>query len=277
MKHNIVHLNPFGVLVEARGDHANAIDLEIGELREIFLEHRLVILRGFSTFRSPEAFSDYCARWGELCLWPFGTVLELVEHDDPKDHIFDHSYVPLHWDGMYRPQVPEYQIFHCVSAPESGCGGRTTFTDTTLTLKNADSSKIDVWRNVTGSYSRQMEFYKSQTTSPIISHHPLRGYEVIRYNEPPKSEGTFVNPPDLEFKGLLPDDLDRFHQDLKDALYDSKNFYAHEWKDGDLVIADNFTLLHGRESFVSKSSRHLRRVQVLSNPPVHNQFLESYQ
>jgi alpha-ketoglutarate-dependent taurine dioxygenase len=36
-------------------------------------------------------------------------------------------------------------------------------------------------------------------------------------------------------------------------------------------------LLHGREAFVSKSPRHIQRVQVLSNPPFDNPGLESYQ
>lgn len=49
-------------------------------------------------------------------MWPFGAVLDVKEHADTKDHIFDNSYVPLHWDGMYKPTIPEFQLFHCVSA-----------------------------------------------------------------------------------------------------------------------------------------------------------------
>lgn len=50
-------------------------------------------------------------------MWPFGAILDVKEHADTKDHIFDNSYVPLHWDGMYKPTIPEFQLFHCVSAP----------------------------------------------------------------------------------------------------------------------------------------------------------------
>ncbi|MCB0417979.1 MAG: TauD/TfdA family dioxygenase, partial [Bdellovibrionales bacterium] len=55
------------------------------------------------------------------------------------------------------------------------------------------------------------------------------------------------------------------------------NFYAHEWKTGDVVLSDNHTLLHGREAFVSGSPRHLRRVHVLGKPALKNPHLEFHQ
>lgn len=96
-----------------------------------------MLLRGFETFEHSEQFADYCERWGEVSVWPFGRVLDLVQKEDPGDHIFDSSYMPMHWDGMYRPQVPEYQIFQCVKAPLPGHGGRTTFSHTMLALQHA--------------------------------------------------------------------------------------------------------------------------------------------
>ena len=205
-------------------------------------------------------------------------MLELIEQETPEDHIFDNSYMPLHWDGMYRPQIPEYQIFHCVKAPLAGQGGRTVFSNTILALQSASAEIKVCWSRVTASYQRKMEFYKSKTVSPIITQHPQKAYPVIRYNEPPSAaKGHFINPPDLEFTGISPEHLAAFHQTLEQALYSPDNFYAHEWQTGDLVIADNFSLLHGREAFISKSPRHLQRVHVLSDPPFNNPGLESYE
>ncbi len=123
-----------------------------------------------------------------------------------------------------------------------------------------------------------MEFYESRTNSPIITQHPYRDYSVIRYNERPAAENdTFVNPPDSQFTGIKTglDEKD-FHSSLKQRLYDPNHFYAHSWQKGDVVIADNFSLLHGREGFTSNAPRHLQRVQVLSSPPFNNPGLESY-
>jgi alpha-ketoglutarate-dependent taurine dioxygenase len=277
MDYKVTYLQPFGVLLESINQATHVNELEIERLRKLFWQKQLLVLRGFHTFQNADDFSDYCERWGEVSIWPFGKVLELIEQEKPKDHIFDNNYVPLHWDGMYRPQVPEYQIFHCVKAPLPGQGGRTTFSNTLLVLEQASSEEKDLWHRVTGRYQRKMAFYDSKTISPIITKHPYNQQSVIRYNEPPSQDkGHFVNPPDLEFTGVTHEELDCFHRSLVKALYSPGNFYAHEWQTGDIVIADNFSLLHGREGFVSKSPRHIQRVHVLSNPPFDNPGLESY-
>jgi alpha-ketoglutarate-dependent taurine dioxygenase len=278
MNFKTTRVEPFGLLVEPNYPSDNVLSLDVEELRELFHREHLIVLRGFRTFDTAEDFSNYCAKWGEISIWPFGKVLELIEHDRPEDHIFDSNYVPLHWDGMYRPQIPEYQMFHCVQAPLAGKGGRTTFSNTVLALKNAPNQVRALWDKVTGVYQRKMEFYNSKTVSPIVTRHPRKDYSVIRYNEPPAEEkGNFLNPPILEFHGLTKDELEEFHRSLKESLYAPAHFYAHEWHSGDIVIADNFTLLHGREAFESRSPRHLRRVHVLSSPPLDNPGLESYQ
>jgi L-tyrosine isonitrile desaturase/decarboxylase len=277
MNVKITPMNTFGVVVEPTRSEDDVQNLDIGMLKDLFDRHQLIVLRGFRTFETAEDFANYCEHCGQISVWPFGKVLELVEQDNPEDHIFDSNYVPLHWDGMYRPQIPEFQIFHCVQAPLSGKGGRTTFSNTALALKHAPSQLRSLWSKVTGVYQRKMEFYDSRTVSPIVTRHPQKDYSVIRYNEPPiKEKSDFLNPPIIEFSGLAAGEEQEFHQTLQKALYAPTNFYAHEWRSGDIVIADNFTLLHGREAFESKSPRHLRRVHVLSNPPLDNPGLESY-
>ncbi len=277
MKFKQTAVNPFGVLVEPVVSAGDVRDLEVEPLRELLWSERLVVLRGFQTFSNADEFSKYCERWGEISEWPFGKVLELVERNNPEDHIFDNNYVPLHWDGMYRPQVPEFQIFHCVRAPRAGQGGRTTFSNTVLALENTSPETRKIWEKTTGTYQRKMEFYDSKTVSPVIDRHPLRGFSVIRYNEPPRAGfGKFLNPPTLEFGGLNTDEQSKFHESIREALYSPNCFYAHEWQEGDIVIADNFSLLHGRESFETRAPRHLRRVHVLSNPPLDNPRLVSH-
>ena len=275
MMYRSAQLAPFGVLVTAESVSGDVHDLDIDMLREQFEREHLIVLRGFRTFGGAEDFAAYCECFGAISVWPFGKVLELVERNNPEDHIFDNNYVPLHWDGMYRPQVPEFQIFHCVSAPREGQGGRTTFANTMLALEHAPASSRALWSKVTGTYQRKMEFYDSTTVSPIITEHPRRGYPVIRYNEPPSAGfGTFVNPPTLAFDGT--DDVGALHRTLRDALYAQSNFYAHTWSQGDIVIADNYSLLHGREAFTTKAPRHLRRVHVLGSPPLDNPALVSH-
>lgn len=278
MKQNykMTELKPFGALIEANEPNTDIADLDIQSLKNLFHEKQFILIRGFKAFNHSDKFADYCEKWGEVSIWPFGKVLELIERENPEDHIFDNNYVPLHWDGMYRPQIAEYQIFHCVEAPLKDQGGRTTFSHTPLALKNASEETRNLWSKVTGSYERKMEFYHSKTISPIITKHPHKDFSVIRYNEPNSTEGDFLNPPNLHFSGVSEEELAHFHSSLKEALYHPSNFYAHEWQVGDVVIADNFSLLHGREKFTSKAPRHLQRVHVLSTTPFNNPGLVSH-
>jgi alpha-ketoglutarate-dependent taurine dioxygenase len=274
----ITQLKPFGVMIEATDKNISSDLLNISFLKEYFYNQQLVLMRGFTTFKSANEFSSYCEKWGEISLWPFGKVLELIQHENPRDHIFDNSYVPLHWDGMYRPQIPEYQIFHCVKAPLCGQGGKTTFSNTIMALKHASNEAKQLWSKVTGIYERNMEFYNSKTISPIITKHPFRDFSVIRFNEPHSEDrGHLVNIPRINFTGLEEIEIDGFINGLKEALYHPKNFYSHEWQTGDVVITDNFSLLHGREKFETASARHIQRVQVLSDPPYNNPGFELYQ
>lgn len=264
-------IKPFGVAIHPGEPGTHVTDLAVTPLRSLLREHRLLLLRGFGTFAEPGDLSAYCESWGEVSVWPFGTVLELVEKDDPEDHIFDHSYMPMHWDGMYREQVPEIQVFQCVRAPGRSDGGETTFSDTTAVIENTDRETVGLWSRATGRYHRKMSFYDSVTTSPVVTAHPVHGAPVIRYQEPTAADDdAFVNHPDLEFSGLPDDELATMHRTLRAALYDPAHLYAHSWQTGDLVFADNHTLLHGRNAFVPGAPRHLRRVQVLGDPPLDN-------
>lgn len=270
-RYEVTAIEPFGVAVRALEEGGHVADLPVAALRSLVGTHHIVLLRGFETFTGPDELSAYCERWGELSVWPFGTVLELVEKEQPEDHIFDSSYMPMHWDGMYREQIPEFQVFQCVHAPGEGNGGETTFSHTTAVLEHTDPRTVERWSKVTGTYHRAMEYYDSVTVSPLVTAHPVHGTPVIRYNEPTAADDSdFVNHPDLTFSGVPDDELAEVHRSLRAALYDPAHLYAHSWRTGDLVITDNHTLLHGRNAFTSGAPRHLRRVQVLGTPPLDN-------
>ncbi|WP_370942102.1 TauD/TfdA dioxygenase family protein [Amycolatopsis sp. cg5] len=275
MSIEVTRLDPFGVMVRPSQAGAPLADVDVPPLRELVREHHLLLLRGFGTFGSADELSAYAERWGEITEWPFGTVLELVEREQPEDHIFDHSYMPMHWDGMYREHVPEFQVFHCVQAPGGGDGGETTFSNTTAVLASADAQTREQWSKVTGNYYRKMEYYESVCISPLVTTHPDTGAPVLRYQEPTDpTDVDFINHPDLEFTGLPGDELATVHKSLREALYAPEHFYAHAWQTGDLVVTDNYTLLHGRNAFTAHAPRHLRRVHVLGEPPLVNPALQ---
>jgi L-tyrosine isonitrile desaturase/decarboxylase len=53
-------LAPFGVCIEPKSNRFPVGALDIAHLRKQFVQHQLLLLRGFETFASTNAFSTYC-------------------------------------------------------------------------------------------------------------------------------------------------------------------------------------------------------------------------
>lgn len=186
----------FGLLLEPGRPGMHVGELPAQWLKGLARSHHLLLLRGFAAFADAESLTRYCHDFGEVMLWPFGAVLELVEQEGAEDHIFANNYVPLHWDGMYLETVPEFQLFHCVDAPGDSDGGRTTFSSTPAALQLADSSELELWRRASGRYQRSAAHYSSRSAAPIVERHPRREFPILRFCEPPvEGDASFINPP----------------------------------------------------------------------------------
>lgn len=264
----------FGVLVKPRRAGMHVGELSIEWLRALVRSQQLVVLRGFDSFVDAASMTRYCATFGEIMMWPFGAVLELLEQADPVDHVFASSYVPLHWDGMYLETVPEFQVFQCVQAIGEADGGRTTFSSTAEALRIATPQTRALWQRAHGRYQRTVELYSNTVEAPIVERHPRREFPILRFCEPPIADDpTFINPSRYTFGGIADGEQDALLGSLKRALYDPRAHYAHRWQTGDVAFTDNFTLLHGRERFASRTGRHLRRVHIHGEPPLRNPHL----
>ena len=273
---NVSAHSPFGLMITPAHNGQTVEQLDVSQLIALAREHHLLILRGFApTFVDSPGFTRFAEQWGAIKMWPFGAVLDVKEHPDATDHIFDHSGVPLHWDGMYKPTIPEFQLFNCLHAPAEDEGGRTTFLDTEALLAHTPREVIERWRDVSVTYRiRQVVHYGGQVCSSLLVEHPRTGKPVLRYNEPAQEGERFLNRHALQYHGIEPDQVLAFEQDLQARLHDPRFYYGHAWQQNDVVIADNFSLLHGREAFTARSARHLQRVHIHADPICHNTALQ---
>ncbi|MGH3813136.1 MAG: TauD/TfdA dioxygenase family protein [Pseudonocardiaceae bacterium] len=261
-------------MIRPRTASTDTTEVPIPVARELAREHHLLVLRGFGPFPDQEELARYAASWGQVLTWSFGAVLELVEHERPADHVFANTAVTFHWDGMFVERVPEFQIFQCVSALDDEQGGHTIFCDTTRVLASASSATRALWKGLTLTYRVAKEtHYGGTATSPLVVEHPNCGFPTMRYLEPVPDHIDYLNRPRVEFHDVPAERVAGIEQTLRDTLYDPHHCYAHSWQAGDVVVADNYTLLHGRQAYASKCGRHLRRVHVLGDPPLMNPAL----
>ena len=259
MNHKEEQLNPFGLVVHSNDPGQNVSTVTTAYLKDQIENHRVVVLRGFAPLIG-DAFPQFCKDFGTILEWDFGAVNDLRVKAETRNYLYTNHDVPFHWDGAFVSRAPHYIIFHCDVAPTAGSGGETLFCDTTRLLAHASAEELELWERIVITYTTEkIVHYGGTFTSPIVDQHPLNGRPVLRYAEPVVD----LNPVELVIRGLAGMDQQEFIEDMRQRLNDDRCCYSHSWVTGDLVIADNYTLLHGRRTFASGAERHIRRVNVV--------------
>jgi alpha-ketoglutarate-dependent taurine dioxygenase/4-hydroxybenzoate polyprenyltransferase len=249
-------LSPFGLVLRLPAGTAWE-SLDPALIHALAAEHRVLVVRGLAPFDKP-ALPLAARRLGPLQRWSFGSVNELRPEPDTKNYLYTNRAVPLHWDGAFAGRIPRYLFFHCVSAPEVA-GGETVFVDSTRVWAKADEPTRDRWRSLTFSYeTRRIVHYGGDFTSRVVDQHPYTHDTVMRFAEPVDD----LNPVHVRAEGLSPLESAAMITELRAALAGPDAVLAHRWEAGDVVIADNHALLHGRRAFAGGEKRHIRRVNV---------------
>jgi alpha-ketoglutarate-dependent taurine dioxygenase len=251
-------LRPFGALLETRPGAAIG-RLRRAELFPLVREHKLLLVRGLAPFGRDELLrfaADDPSR--ELLHWAFGPVMEMKADPRAENYLFSREEVPFHWDGAFHLE-PRVLAFHCVEAPAPEAGGQTIFVDSESLWNDAPATTRAKWRALELTYETEKRaHYGGRITVPMVQHHPDKPATILRYAEPVPSA---LNPVRMDVRGLQ-GERDAFAAEMRELLYSGRYLYEHAWRPNDLLLADNFSLLHGRRAFAHASPRHLRRVQI---------------
>ena len=251
---------PFGLLVRADAPGHTIAGITAAQIEDWVREHRILIFRGFELFEKT-AFALYAQQLGEPLQWPFGAINELKVKADAKNYLYTPSAVPLHWDGAFVGKIPYLIFFQCLKAPRPEDRGGTTFADTRRALDRATPAQRRRWEAATLRYrTEKIVHYGGTLTQRLVQAHPVTGEPTIRFAEPVHD----LNPVSVEVLNTSPDDGAALIQELQAALYEPTVFYIHTWADGDIVLADNHALLHGRDAFLNPNERHIQRINLLA-------------
>ncbi len=258
---------PFGVELINDQPGRPITDIPAAELDALVEQHKIVLLRGFELLE-PHAFKQFASSFGPMLSWKeFGEILDLRVEERPANHIFSSGRVEMHWDGAYVDVVPHYSVFQCLhSANEDGGGGETLFSDCERLLEGLSAEEFNRWQQVEIQYSTaKAAHYGGHISVPLIGAHPLNGQKTVRFIEPENEDNMEVNPVHLRVLGLDGKaDESEFLRGITKRIYDPDVMYAHAWRTGDFLLADNHALLHGRAKLRGNTSRHVQRIQVLN-------------
>lgn len=242
-------LRPFGTQVS-----------EISEIKTELQRSPLVLLRNLNLRRDDllqvaASFSDEAGPLDKKLLhWEFGPMMEMKFDPEAKNYLFSQEPVPFHWDGAFHRE-PRFLVFYCVES--AGDGGATLFAETEKIWQSFSPEEQKDLLQLRLRYTTEKKaHYGGDFEQALVRNHPWRNQTILRFAEEVE---TRLNPVQRTVSGG-----DRnWMEILKQKAYDPQFCYRHPWRTGDLLVADNFTLIHGREGLRENLSRSFQRIQVL--------------
>lgn len=252
-------LHPFGLVVHvAPGSSLSSISL--GELRSWIDRHRVVLLRGLVRMSKASLCAE-ARRFGPLQAWPFGAVHDVRPKPAPKNYLYSRRAVPLHWDGAFAERAPHLLLFQCLASGTGGAG-ETVFVDTHRVLNAADPATRDRWHSLAYAYETdRVAHYGGRFVARLSAVHPHTHEPILRFAEPVED----VNPVHVRAEGLDPLASAATITELREALSSPGATLEVSWEAGDVLLADNHALLHGRRALAGEEDRHLQRVNILDD------------
>lgn len=257
---SLTALKPFGIELIPLNLKTTFQDISAPHLHELMQRYRIIVVRQAQQMTKPALV--HCAeQLGPLLPWDFGVVMDMRQQDDAQNYLFTSGAVPFHWDGAFH-QEPRYLLFHCLQAPLADCGGETLFSNTHFIWQNATAQQKSDWVHKQIHYKTEKRaHYGGEICITMVQEHPHTHDIILRFAEPVPS--IMLNPVEMHIEGFSDDQKEHWLNLLTPALYHKKHCYEHTWQTNDIILADNYSLLHARRAFKAFSPRHLQRIQIL--------------
>lgn len=262
---------PFGVRILDFDPHEGLSGEDMQLLNRLFDRHRLILLRGNDV--GSDAHIALVNAIEPAVREGAADALFSINSTVRKDaYIPGRAALPFHSDYLFSSHGPIQVV--SLAALELEIGEPTMFTDSVaavrrlppelkarlaeMELVQCQSWAVDVSGDFTELPRRlQVSHFDdipreqlSIALSPALRSHPRTGEEVLMHSECMTSHVS-----SLGEKDSVP-----FFDLVMRYQYDPADTYTHHWREGDLVIWDNFALQHGRPALARSGERLLRRV-----------------
>lgn len=231
---------PFGLIVTPDRRQPSSADIPMHLARAWVRRYRVVILRGFSgALMDEQALAQRAVLWSGADK-PGPIRIERITPDTRLR--------TMHWIGDNPTQAPEFLLFHCHVAPTGSQRGCTRFVDAAALAGQLDEQTFERWRRLELSTTPHRAVHDGDGGSwPLLARDPRDAAPVLRYRWlDPTRDGQLCEPWLL---GDDPDNTEQARRLLHGILRLPIHHFVHAWQEGDLVIADNWRLLHAHDTW----------------------------
>lgn len=235
----------FGAHVE-EADLTSLTHNDVDRLHTALLEHGLLVIRNQKL--SPAGQVRVSEVFGTLETFPPGEG-QLAEYPQifrvASHPAQGHTNVGHYWhsDGSFRAEATPISIWYLVAQPATG--GETLFAD----LREAYRALPDERRPAIDGL---ITLHRNGIKHPLVMRHPATRELSLYFNV--GLTGGVV--------GYTPEQFMALRTDLNDHLSRAGAAYVHHWREGDVIIADNFRIAHRATPISVDQNRILDRTTI---------------
>ncbi|KAI6752578.1 hypothetical protein HG530_013947 [Fusarium avenaceum] len=275
---SFTYLYPTGIMVRPQ-DPRNTYALCTVDMQKVrFLAEQCspVVLRGFKDTMNERAFTAKAYDLGDVLSWSSGVIQKVRDeaNGDPRSNsVVSNQAMPMHFDGMFKlktvkdaqtgketqvSDIPRFQYFVSQSVAAPG-GGFTLFASSERFARYLPQAyRMSKLSKIRWTCKSHGFFDHIMDGLDLIVPHPTKGSPCVRWHQPwPMSETNY---------GWAEISIDNGSQSLVNLvdslLFDRRVCLFFAWQKGDILVSDNFAMLHTRTPFESKSSREIWRIHV---------------
>ena len=250
-------------------DHFGAVitglDLGVGqldhttikEIKDAFIQYQLLIFR--DKILPPKDQIRFSQIFGSLEVFPphptqlqdYPEIFRLSTHQDEG-----YQNVGFYWhqDGSFRPKPTAVSIFHLIKIP--GKGGETLFADAYEAYKRIPIEFKPLAEKI-------KTIHDGGIVHDLVIKHPVTGKKALYLN---LGLVRSISGFDADEKERALELMDMF-QPILDA---PDVMYTHKWKEGDLIVADNYSVFHQATETKPGNERTLHRTSILGELTLNN-------
>lgn len=255
MQHTVTPLTPHGTGAEIRGlDLSKPLDTDLcRQLNQAFARYHVLVFRGQKL--SPREFAQAAENFGEI-------MPQAIKGHGTKEHPDVFELKPMkvapseyrapggegfHTDHSFEACPPKATSLHPVMLPRAG--GDTQFCNVHLAydeLSDEMKRRIDGLQAVHAYYSRNAPYKVRKLDAESLAALPPPAVHPLVPVHPENSRRyLYLNESRMEsIVGMDDADMVRLVKQLLAHAIQNKYEYRHVWRDGDMVIWDNRSVLH---------------------------------
>jgi gamma-butyrobetaine dioxygenase len=227
-------------------------DAALYDMLEKLRRHAFVVARNVPA--TPDAIADFAARIGPVRETNWGRVADVKAIPEAYDLTMTTRALEQHTDNPYREPVPGYVLLHCLVNDAEG--GDSTVTDgfrVAEELRRRATADFDALTRVRPHFRYADDDTLLENEGPLIELDSRGRVRQVRLSN--RTDQVDAEHPDL---------LDRYYsarQQFTKLVNDPAFKVQFKLDPGDLMVMDNYRLLHGRSGYKPGTGhRHMRQL-----------------